>query len=59
VARIGGDLKCGLGGGLHDEVVDHALVLIGEVAQLGRQRVDDVEVGDGQQLGLALREPLA
>jgi hypothetical protein len=59
VARIGGDGECGLGGGLHEQAVEQALVLIGEVAQLSRQRVDDVEVGHGQQLGLALREPLA
>ena len=49
----------GLGRRLHEQVVDHALVLIGDVAQLGRQRVDDMEVADRQQLGLALGEPLA
>ena len=56
---VGGDRERGLGRCLHEQVVDHALVLIGDVAQLGRQRVDDMEVADGQQLGLALGQPLA
>ena len=56
---IGGDRERGLGGGLMNRTVDQRLVLIGDVAQLCRQRVDDVEVGHGQQLGLALGEPLA
>ena len=59
VLGIGGDLQRGLGRGLHQQAVDHALVLVGDVAQLGRQRVDDVEVRHGQQLGLACFEPLA
>ncbi len=57
--RIGRDRERGLGRGLHEQIVDHALVLIGHVAQLGRQRVDDMEVADRQQLGLALGQPLA
>ena len=37
----------------------HALVLVGDVAEFGRQRVDDMEILDRQQLGLALGEPPA
>ena len=47
-----------LGGGPEQEVVDDGLVLEGDVGDLGRQREDDVEVGDRQQFGLALGQPL-
>ena len=56
---IGGDLQRRLGGRLHQQIVDDALVLIRHVAQLAWQRVDDVEVGRRQQLGLTLGEPFA
>src|SRR5215467_10401159 len=39
------------------EVIDHRLVLVGDGSDLGRQREDDVEIGDLQQLGLALFHP--
>jgi len=48
-----------LGRSLHQEVVDHALVLVGDVAQLARQRVHDVKVRDGQQLRFAVGQPSA
>jgi hypothetical protein len=54
---VGGDGERRLGRRLHQEVVDHALVLIGDVAQLARQRVDDVKVWDGQQLRFAVGQP--
>ena len=41
------------------EIVDDALVLPSDVAQLARQRVDDVKVRDGQQLRFALGQPSA
>ena len=41
---IGSDGERRLGRCLHQEVVDHALVLVGDVAQLARQRVHDVKV---------------
>ncbi len=44
---------------LHQEVVDHALVLPGDVAQLARQRVDDVKVRDGQKLRFPVGQPSA
>jgi hypothetical protein len=56
---VGGDGERGLGRGLHQEIVDHALVLVRDVAQLARQRVDDVKVGDRQQLGFAVGQPSA
>ena len=55
---IGGDRERRLGRGLHQQIVDHSLVLVGDVGDRRRQRVDDMEVADGQQLGLALGEPL-
>ena len=39
------------------QVVDDRLVLPGDVGDLGRQREDDVEIADRQQVGLALGEP--
>ena len=56
---IGGDGERRLGRRLHQEVVDHALVLVGDVAQLARQRVDDVKVWDGQQFRFAVGQPSA
>ena len=47
-----------LGRGLEQEVVDHGLVLEGDVGDRGRQREHDMEVGHRQQLGLALGEPV-
>ena len=41
------------------QVVDHRLVLIGNVADLGRQREHDVEVGHRQEISLARRHPFA
>ena len=55
---IGGDREQRLGGGPEQQVVDHRLVLIGDVGDLGRQREDDVEVADRQQIGLARGEPV-
>src|ERR1700737_2052947 len=52
VLRIGGDRQEALGGGLEQEAVDRRLVLIGDGTDLSRQREDDVEVGDWQQLCL-------
>jgi hypothetical protein len=41
---IGRDGDHGLGGGLEQDVVDHGLVLIGDVGDFARQREHDVEV---------------
>ena len=46
-----------LGGGPEQQVVDDRLVLPGDVGDLGRQREDDMEVSDRQQVGFALSEP--
>ena len=56
--RIGGDRGQRLGGGPEQEVVDGGLVLEGDGGDRGRQREDDVIVGNRQQLRLAVGEPL-
>jgi hypothetical protein len=55
---IGRQGEQGLGGSLEQEIVDHRLVVPGEIADRGRQREHHVEVGQGQQLGLAICEPV-
>ena len=56
---IGGDGERCVGRCLHQQVVDHALVLVRNVTQLARQRVHDVKVRDGQQLRFAVGQPSA
>ncbi len=58
VLGIGGDGEHGFRGGAEQEVVDHRLVLPGDVGDLGRQGEHDMEVADRQQIGLARGEPL-
>ena len=55
--RIGGDRQHGLGRDLEQEIVDHGLVLVGDVGDRRRQREHHVIVRHRQQLGLALGEP--
>jgi hypothetical protein len=55
---IGGDRQQRLGGRAEQQVVDDRLVLVGDRSDLGRQREDDVEIADRQQIGLAGREPI-
>src|SRR5467141_3824984 len=59
VLRVGRDGEHRLRRGLEQQIVDHRLVLVGDVANRRRQREDDVEVGNREQLGLARRHPLA
>jgi hypothetical protein len=54
---IGGDGERGLGTRLEQQVVDHALVLIGDLGDPRWQGEDQVEVSDGQQFGLAIGQP--
>ena len=54
---IGGDRDHRLGGGLEQKVVNHGLVLVGDVANRRRQGEDHVVIWGGQQLGLALSQP--
>ncbi len=56
--RLGGDGDHGLGARLEQDVVDHRLVLIGDIGDCPRQGEDDVEIGHGQQLGQACGEPV-
>jgi len=58
VPGIGGDRQQRVGGRAEQEVVDDRLVLVGDRGDLGRQREDDVEIVDRQQIGLAGREPI-
>jgi hypothetical protein len=48
-----------LGRCLHQQVIDHALVLVGDVTQLAWQGVDDVKIRHRQQLRFALGQPSA
>ena len=48
VLGIGSDGEHGLGGRLEQQIIDHGLVLVGDVGDGRRQREDDVEVADGQ-----------
>ena len=56
---IGRDRERGLGRGFEQQVVDHRLVLIGDVGDLRRQRVHHMKVRHRQEIGLALGQPLA
>src|SRR5207253_4364590 len=58
VPGIGGDGEQRLGRRAEQQVVDDRLVLVGDRGDLGRQREDDVEIADRQQIGLAGREPI-
>src|SRR5260370_15076847 len=55
---IGGDRQQCLGGRAEQQVVDDRLVLVSDRSDLGRQREDDVEIADRQQIGLAGCEPI-
>ena len=55
--RIPGDLEQGVGGGLKQPVVHHALVDERETGERLRHREDDVDVADREQLLLASRDP--
>jgi hypothetical protein len=58
VFGVGGDGDQGLGGGFKQQVIDDRLVLIGDVGDRSRQREDDMEIGHGQEFGLAVGQPL-
>src|SRR4051794_29409426 len=55
---IGRDRQQRVGARLEQEVVDDALVLVGDGADARRHREHDVEIGRLQQLGLACFHPL-
>lgn len=55
--RVGSDGRHRLGGGLEQQAIDRRLVLERDVGDLGRQREDDMEVADREQVGLAFGEP--
>ena len=55
--RVGGDSEQGLGRGLEQDLVEHRLVGIGEIADGRRQGKDQVIIVYRQQIGLAGLEP--
>ena len=55
---VGGDPTKGLGGGLKEEAVDHPGVLQGDRVERRGESEDDMEVFDGEQLGLACLHPV-
>jgi hypothetical protein len=57
VLRVGGDGQHRLRRRPEQQVVDGDLVLERDVGDRGRKREHDVEVGDRQQVGLALGQP--
>jgi hypothetical protein len=57
--RIGRDGQHRLRRGLEQQIVDHGLVLIGDVANRRRQGEDNEEVGNRKQFGFARRHPQA
>ena len=59
MTRVGGDGEHGLGGHPEQQIIDHRLVVEGDVGDLGGHCEDDVEIADRQQVGLACGEPLA
>jgi hypothetical protein len=56
--RIGGDRQHRLGRDLEQKIVDHGLVLVGDVGDGRRQREHHVIVRHRQQIGLARGEPV-
>ena len=57
MARIASEGEQRVGGRAKEERVDHARIALRERVERVRQREDDVEVRNGQQVGLARREP--
>jgi hypothetical protein len=56
--RIGGDRQHRLSRDFEQEIVDHGLVLVGDVGNGRRQREHDVIVRHRQQIGLARGQPV-
>lgn len=54
---VGSDLDYGVGTRPHQQVVDRAFVLMGDIGNLFGQREDQVEVPHRQQFRLARRQP--
>ena len=58
VLGVGRDRDQGLGGNFQQQVIDDRLVVIGDVGDRPRQGEDDMEIGHGQEIGLAVGQPL-
>lgn len=57
VTRIASEGEQGVRGGAEEERVDHARIALRQGIERVRESEDDVEVGNGQQVGLAGRQP--
>ena len=55
---IGGDSEHGVGRRFEQEIVDHGLVLVGDVGDRRWQREHHMEVRHREEFGLAFGEPL-
>ena len=57
VLGIGGDGQHSVRSRAEQQIIDHCLVLEGDVGDLGRQGEHHMEVADRQQVGFALGQP--
>ena len=57
-ARIGGERRHRLSGSLEQDGIDDGLVLKGDRGDLGRQRENEMEIGDRKQVRFSRGEPL-
>ena len=57
-ARIGGERRHGVGGGFEQDRIDDSLVLESDLSDRRGQGEYEVEIGNGQEFGLAVRHPL-
>jgi len=58
VLGVGRDGDQGLGGGFEQQVIDDRLVVIGDIGDRSGQGEDDMEIGHGEELALAVGQPL-
>ena len=58
VLGVGRDGDQGLGGGFEQQVIDDRLVVIGDIGDRSGQGEDDMEIRHGQEIGLAVGQPL-
>jgi len=58
VLGVGRNGDQGLGGDFEQQIMDDYLVLIGDVGDRSRHGEDDMEIGHGQEFGLAVGQPL-
>ena len=57
MSRIPAEREQRVSGRAEEQCVDHPRIALGQGVEIVRQREDDMEVRNGQQVGLARREP--